>query len=189
MRHYKRLSSLAIVCLLFLIGACSNTRYAQDYKSGTDFTHLKTYSWRAVTVDISGAQKPFLQRLVDEQLQAQGYTRVNENADFFIDMQVFSRVSARSNTSIGIGVGVPIGRSGNIGLGTSSPLGKGKQEGVIVIDLTQTNSNTLIWRGNAEGIPLINFTLGAEQKLRDSIAQILAPFPPQSTTAKDAAAK
>lgn len=184
MHNDKRLPSLIIFCLLFFIAACSNTRYAQDYKSGTDFSRLKTYSWRAVTTDISGTQAPFLQRLVDEQLQTQGYTRVNEKSDFIVDMQVFARVSAGSNTSLGIGIGLPIGRHGSFGLGTSSPLGKGKQEGVIVIDLTQTDSNTLIWRGNAEAIPLINFTLGAEQKLRESIAKILMPFPPKETVTK-----
>lgn len=189
MRVHKYLPSFVILCFLYFITACSNTRYAQDYKSGTDFSGLKTYSWRAVTVDISSAQKPFLQRLVDEQLQAQGYTQINEQADFFVDMQVFTRTSAGGNTSIGIGVGLPVGRNGNIGLGTSSPFGKGKQEGVIVIDLTQTDTNTLIWRGNAEGIPLINFKLGAEQKLRESIAKILAPFPPQEITAKETVTK
>ena len=102
------------------------------------------------------------------------------SADLLIDMQVFSRVSTGGNTSIGIGIGLPVGGNGSIGLGTSQILGKGKQEGVIVIDITQTSSNTLIWRGNAEGIPLINFSLKAEQKLRESVSKLLAPFPPQT---------
>lgn len=189
MRALKHFPLLVILCSIYFITACSNTRYAQDYKSGTDFSGLKTYSWRAITVDIDGAQKPFLQRLVDEQLQAQGYTHTNEQADFVVDMQAFTRTKAGGNTSIGIGVGLPVGRSGNIGLGTSTPFGKGKQEGVIVIDLTKADTNTLIWRGNAEGIPLINFKLGAEQKLRESIAKILTPFPPQGITAEETGTK
>lgn len=189
MQSKQYLPYVMVLCFIFLLSACTNTRYTQDYKTGTDFSGLKTYSWRAVTVDVSGTQKPFLQRLVDEQLQSQGYTRAKENGDFLVDLQVFSRVGARSNTSIGIGIGLPIGSNGSIGLGTSSPLGKGKQEGVMVIDITQANTNTLIWRGNAEAIPLINFTLGAEQKLRESIAKLLTPFPPQIAEAQDASSK
>lgn len=176
--------SLVSICLmsglLSLLSACTNVKYADDYKTGTDFSGLKTYSWRAVSVDIGGIDKAFLQDLADDQLRAQGFTPANDNADLLIDMQVFSRVSTGGNTSIGIGIGLPVGNSGSIGLGSGQTLGKGKQEGVIVIDITQTQSNTLIWRGNAEGIPLINFSLKAEQKLRESFSKLLTPFPPQA---------
>lgn len=178
----RQLVSISLMSgLLLLLSACTSIKYADDYKTGTDFGGLKTYSWRAVTVDIGGTDKSFLQTLADEQLKAQGFVPATDNADLLIDMQVFSRISAGGNTSIGIGIGLPVGNNGSIGLGTGQSLGKGKQEGVIVVDITQTSSNTLIWRGNAEGIPLINFSLKAEQKLRESFSKLLTPFPPQST--------
>ena len=167
--------------LLLLLSACTSTKYADDYKSGTDFSGLKTYSWRAVTVDIGGIDKGFIQKLADEQLRAQGFVPAEANADFMVDMQVFSRISTGGNTSIGIGIGMPVGSHGGIGMSTGQTVGRGKQEGVIVVDITQTNNNTLIWRGNAEGIPLINFSLKAEQKLRESFNKLLTPFPPQSS--------
>jgi hypothetical protein len=166
--------------LLVLLSACSNIKYADDYKSGTNFSGLTTYNWRAVTVDIGGTDKDFLQRIADEQLRAQGFVLADTSAELLIDMQVFSRVSKGGNTSIGIGIGLPVGRNGSIGLGTGQTLGKGKQEGVIVIDITQTSTNQLIWRGNAEGIPLVNFSLKAEQKLRETFSKLLAPFPPET---------
>lgn len=179
--RFPRYLTWFVLCLFGLLSACGTSpRYAQDYKSGTDFSNLKTYTWRSLNVEVAGTPDVFIQRLVDEQLQLQGFARVADQADLIVDMQVFSRISAGSNTSLGIGIGVPIGNRGSIGLGTSSPLGRGKEEGVMVIDLTHASTNTLIWRGNAEGIPLIQFKLGAEQKLRDSIAKILAPFPPQA---------
>ncbi|HSX51802.1 MAG TPA: DUF4136 domain-containing protein [Cellvibrio sp.] len=174
-------SPVLMSVLLLLLSACTNTKYTDDYKSGTDFSGLKTYSWRAVTVDIGGIDKQFLQNLADAQLRAQGFVPAENNADFLVDMQVFSRISAGGNTSIGIGIGMPVGSHGGIGMSTGQTVGKGKQEGVIVIDITQANNNTLIWRGNAEGIPLINFSLKAEQKLRESFSQLLTPFPPRAT--------
>lgn len=178
MRHL--VSTCLMSGLLLLLSACTTIKYADDYKTGTNFIGLKTYNWRAISVDVGGVDKIFLQQLADEQLRSQGFVLADTSADLLIDMQVFSRVSRGGNTSIGIGIGLPVGNSGNIGLGTGQTLGKGKQEGVIVIDITQTSSNTLIWRGNAEGIPLINFSLKAEQKLRETFNKLLTPFPPQT---------
>lgn len=167
-----------MAALLALLGACTNIKYADDYKSGTDFSGLKTYNWRAISVDIGGIDKTVLQKIADEQLRAQGFMLADTSAELLIDMQVFARASTGGNTSIGIGIGLPVGRNGSIGLGTGHLLDKGKQEGVIVIDITQTSSNQLIWRGNAEGIPLMHFSLKAEQKLRETFSKLLAPFPP-----------
>jgi hypothetical protein len=180
MPKFITLKHWLLLLLATAVYGCSSPRILQDFKSGTDFSQLKTYSWRSATIEIPGIGAPYLQQLADEQLQAQGFVPTKEKADFLVDMQGFSRVSSGGNTSIGIGLGLPIGRHGSIGLGTGQMLGKGKQEGVVVIDITQADTNTLIWRGNAEGIPLINFSLKAEQKLRETFAQLLTQFPPQS---------
>lgn len=179
MRNYY--STALVTALLLLLSACTNIRYANDFKAETDFNGLKTYSWRAISVDIGGIDRTFLQNLADQQLQSQGFRKVESNSDLLVDMQVFSRVSTGGNTSIGIGIGLPVGRHGSVGLGTGQTLGKGKQVGVIVFDITQTSTNTLIWRGNAEEIPLINFSLKAENKLRESFIKLLSPFPPHTT--------
>ena len=174
----RMLTKLLLSISLLLVGGCTNIHYASDYKSDADFHGLISYSWRAVTVDIGGANQALLQHLADQQLQAQGFKAVEKNADLLIDMQIFPRTSRGGNTSIGIGIGLPVGRHGSIGLGTGQTLGKGKQEGVMVLDITQANSNALIWLGNAEGIPLTHFSLSAEDKLRETFAKLLSPFPP-----------
>lgn len=176
------ISRLLAVTTLILLSACTQIKYSDDFKSGTDFNGVKTYQWRSVSVDIGGTDKAFMQKLADDQLHAQGLIATEKDPDILLDLQVFSRVSSGGNTSIGIGVGMPVGRNANIGLGTSQIMGRGKQEGVIVIDVTQTKSNALIWRGTAEGIPLINFSLKAENKLRESFTQVLQQFPPKAPT-------
>lgn len=175
------ISRLLAITALMLLGACAQIRYSDDFKSGTDFNGLKTYQWRGITVDIGGADQALLQRLADAQLRAQGFVATDKAPDLLLDLQVFSRVSSGGNTSIGIGIGMPVGRHGSVGLGTGQILGQGKQEGVILLDVTQTKSNTLIWRGTAEGIPLINFSLKAENKLRESFTQLLQQFPPKAS--------
>lgn len=177
---FFRLSTLLLGIGMLVLSGCANVHYANDYKSGTDFTGLKTYSWRAVTVDIGGTDPALLERLADNQLAAQGFVRAQANPDMLLDMQVFARQSKGGNSSIGIGIGMPVGRHGSVGLGTSQLLNKGKQEGVMLIDVTRASDNTLVWRGSAEGIPLIQFSLSAEQKLGATLAQLLGKFPPSS---------
>lgn len=179
-RINARVYVLLTLVVTFLLSGCASVHYANDYKSDTQFNNLKTYHWRAVTVDIGGTDQALLQRLADNQLAAQGFTLDKNQPDFLVDLQVFSRQSRGGNSSIGIGIGMPVGRHGNVGLGTSQLLNKGKQEGVILVDITRASDNALIWRGSAEGIPLIQFSLSAEQKLGDTMKQLLGPFPPKS---------
>jgi hypothetical protein len=180
MRIYGTNHTILIGLLLALIlSACAAPKYQQDFKAGTQFSDLKTYSWRNLDVQIEGASKPQLQRLLDEQLQSQGYQLVQDKPDMLLDMQGFTRVSEGGNTSLGIGIGLPVGSHGSIGLGTDKMIGQGKQEAVIVLDISRADSNTLVWRGNAEKIPLSHFKLDSEQKLRDSISKLLTQFPPK----------
>ena len=173
-------STTLMSALLLLLSACTNIKYADDYKSGTDFSGLKTYNWRAISVDIGGIDKTVLQKIADEQFRAQGFMLADTSAELLIGMQVFARASTAGNTSIGIGIGLPVGRNGSIGLGTGHLLDKGKQEGVIVIDITQTSSNQLNWPGNAEGIPRTHFSFTAEQTRLEPISKLLPPFPPHT---------
>jgi hypothetical protein len=177
--HGINYTALFGLFLALLLSACAAPKYQQDFKAGTQFNDLKTYNWRNLDVQIEGASKPQLQRLLDEQLQRQGYQLAQDKPDMLLDIQGFTRISQGGNTSLGIGIGLPIGRHGSFGLGTGQQLGKGKQEAVLVLDISRTNSNVLVWRGNAEGIPLAYFKLGSEPKLRESISKLLTQFPPK----------
>lgn len=179
MAYVMALLRSLVLGLSLLLSGCAAVHYSQDHKAGTDFSQLQSYQWRAVTIDIGGTDQALLKRLAERQLAARGLRQQPEQADLLVDLQVFSRAGRSGNTSIGIGIGMPVGRHGSVGLGTSQLLNKGKQEGVILIDITRASDNTLIWRGSAEGIPLIQFSLSAEQKLSDTLARLLSQFPPQ----------
>ncbi len=166
-----------LACLL-LLSACSSAKYHQDFKSGTDFSQLKSYSWRSAEVRIPGANSAYIQGLIDDQLHLQGYNKQQSGGDMLLDLQGFTRVSQGGNSSIGIGIGLPIGRHGSIGLGTGQVIGRGNQEGVLVLDITRTSDSTLVWRGNADGLTLSYFRLNSEPKLREMIRQLLEQFPP-----------
>lgn len=173
-----RLLLLLSLVFTFLSG-CQSTQYANDYRDGTNFSSLKTYQLRSATSLIAGFSDERFVALLQAQLAAQGFTPATESPDMLIDAQVFAQQVTSSGPSLGIGIGLPIGRHGGIGLGTSQPLGGTRERGVIVVDITEYASNQLVWRGHADKIHLSVFTLAEEDTLRTQLAQLLAAFPPR----------
>ena len=178
----KKVSSALHLCLLLLtvlfLNGCASTKYNQDYRPGTDFSNLHTYSWRNASSDIAGVDTARLQGFADQQLRTQGYSRVASGGDMLLDMNIISRVSTGRSTGIGLSFGIPIGQHGSIGVGSGKSISNDKLEGVILIDITKAASNSLLWRGSAEGIPLKDFSLQSEAKISSAISQLLAQFPP-----------
>lgn len=169
---------MLLIAILFLTG-CAGPKYQQDYRPTTDFSHLKTYNWRQISSEIAGTDKQQIQNLADRQLTAQGFTRVASNPDFLLDMTLVTRISTGSSTGIGLSVGVPIGPRGSIGVGGGKSVPNDKLRGVIVVDATDTASNSIIWRGSAEEIPMDNFSLRSEDRLAAVLAKLLQQFPPR----------
>lgn len=173
------LSRSLLLLAALLLAACAGPKYQQDFREGTTFENLTSYTWRKVSSEIPGADNIQLQRLADQQLSLQGFTRIDSNPDLLLDMTLITRISTGSSTGIGLSVGIPLGRSGSIGLGGGKSVPNDKYEGVLLVDITEANSNALIWRGSAEGVPMENFSLQAEDKLVDVIARLLTQFPPE----------
>lgn len=169
-----------LVLLAFIMCGCASTRYNQDFRPGTEFSDLKTYNWRNISSEIPEVTDERLQGLADKQLLSQGYLRTDNNPDFVIDVTLVTRVSTGSSTGVGLSIGLPIGRHGNIGLGGGKNVPNDKQEGVILIDATNSLTNTLIWRGSAEGIPLKDFSLKEEDKLANVLNKLFNQFPPKA---------
>jgi hypothetical protein len=176
---------LLIICLGLSAGCSqfSSGKYNHDFKSGSDFSALKSYSWRKVDSAIDSISMAQLQLLADEQLQAQGFVKQEDNADMLLDLSAFSRTKAPSNITLSLGVGVPLGGNGSLGVGTGQRLGKTEQEGVIVVDILRRENSELLWRGSAEGVPLLHFKLSAEAKLQEVFLRLLSPFPPTARAA------
>lgn len=173
------IARLGLALLLLATFGCANTKYSQDYRPATDFSSLTTYNWRNISSEIPGITAEQLQRIDDPQLLEQGYTRTDSNPDFLIDLTVVTRVSTGSSTGLGLSIGLPVGRHGSIGVGGGKSLPNDKEEGVILVDITKSQTNALIWRGSAEGIPMENFSLRAESKLAAVLDKLFKQFPPK----------
>lgn len=169
----------SLLALVLFIGGCASTKYNQDYKPGTDFAVHNTYNWRNANSEIPGVNAQQIQRMADNQLTGQGLNRTESNPDLLLDMTIVTRISTGSSTGLGLSIGLPVGRHGSIGLGGGRSLPNDKQEGIIIIDITDASTNNLIWRGSAEAVPLKYFSLSSEAQLAAVMNKLLSQYPPK----------
>jgi hypothetical protein len=172
------LNRLLLLLAMLVVSGCAGPKFQQDYRPDSSFTNLKTYTWRQVSTEVPGTDSHQLQHMADAHLLANGFAQNNETPDMVLDMTVVTRVSTGSSTGIGLSIGLPIGQHGSIGLGGGKSVPNDKFEGVILLDITESKNNDLLWRGSAEGIPLKNFDLKNQTRLDLVLGKLIKQFPP-----------
>jgi hypothetical protein len=188
-------SHLSIVAILmtFLAIGCSGLKVSQDYDKSTDFSRLNSFAWKSDTQEKTGdirVDNPLLdsriREAVEQALVGSGFRQASEGTpDFYIDykLSIRSRVGSDGvNTSVGFGVGSGSRSSGSFGgIGISS--GGGVQEwdeGTLVIDITDKETQDLLWRGTATRRVARHATPEeTTESVNEMVAKTLAQFPPQ----------
>lgn len=173
---------LPLLILIFWLTACASPKVEQDYNPDTDFDRdWARYDWRGSQSQVPGYDAPRLKRTAEQALTVQGYQFDSDNPDFLVDISALTRAATGGGKSLGLSIGLPVGRHGSVGIGGSKSLGdQQRQEGVIIVDLTEAESGQLLWRGSASGIPLKDFELGRQDQLQQTLERLLAQFPPES---------
>lgn len=182
MRQTLKYTAMLLLVLLFVTGCATKNKVTQDFKPGTDFRSYKTFNWHNFSSDISASNQIAIQREVEQQLSQQGFQLVANTgaADLVLDLSIIKQTASASNTGVGLSIGLPIGRSGSIGLGTSKLLGNDdKYAALIILDITAQATNQVLWRGSAEDVPLDHFSLRNEAKLNSVLANLTKQFPPK----------
>ena len=163
-----------------LNGCATSNKITQDFKTGTDFTTYKTFSWHNFSSDIMGSDQLAIQHAVEQQLTLQGFKLVTEMPDLVLDLNIIKHAVTPSSTGVGISIGLPIGRHAAIGLGTNKLLNRDDQmAGLIILDITAKNTNQILWRGSAEDVPLNYFSLRSQAELTKVLNNLVQQFPPK----------
>lgn len=181
----KVMISLSIV----LLSACAGTRVQPDYDATINFNQYKNYILHIKAPGQKGkAGNLFVHSIIaqeiDNELGSRNYTKFKDDGkqDFIVDYQLtMGTRQPTSHGSIGIGMGSYGGRT-SVGVGIGIPLYSSKtyQEGTLLIQITDSKLNRVVWQ--ATGTSLIAIDTDRDktrEQIRETVKQILAEFPPK----------
>ena len=151
-----------------------------DYDRNADFSRYKTYSWKNVHT-----QNPLwvdrIKAAVNSTLAAKGWTQVESGGDVSImamEMTETRRTLTTYYDNFG-GSGWRWRRGYEDGFGTSTTTEDTYRVGTLVLDLFDTNSKMLIWRGSASDT-LSDKSDKNIKKLDKGVQKMFDHFPPDT---------
>jgi hypothetical protein len=155
-----------------------NAQTKVDYDQKVDFSKFKTFTLKAGTP----AQTPFGQERLEEAVAAaltsKGWSKATEGSG---DAQVvthaqFSTQKVADVTTFGYG-GYPGWYGWGGSFGTSSVSVREIPMGTLILDIVDSSTNTLIWRGMASDT-MVDNPDKMKKKVDKALAKLLKNFPP-----------
>ena len=180
MKMQKVMLALVGMTLVFA-GMASAQQVKTDYDRSANFALYKTYSWEHVeTKDPLIVDR--IKQAVDAVLAARGWTLVDSGADVAVVAMEITRDQQTLNTFYdGFGGGWGWRRFGGGGFGEATTTTDTYKVGTVVVDLFDTKTKQLIWRGAASDTLSDNSDKNIKN-LNESVDKMFKHFPPGATT-------
>jgi Domain of unknown function (DUF4136) len=180
MKMQKVMLALVGLTLVFA-GMASAQQVKTDYDRSANFALYKTYSWEHVeTKDPLNVDR--IKHAVNTVLAARGWTMVDSGADVAVVAMEITRDQQTLNTFYdGLGGGWGWRRFGGGGFGEATTTTDTYTVGTVVVDLFDTKTKQLIWRGSASDT-LSNNSDKNIKNLNESVDKMFKHFPPGATT-------
>jgi Domain of unknown function (DUF4136) len=171
----KKAYSLVLFGLLLCSSLCVfAASIATDYDHSANFSQYKTYSWLKVqAADSLWADR--IQQDVDKQLAAKGWTKVESNGNATVTAFQSTHDQQTLETFYD-GFGGGWRWRGGGGLGMSTTTTDVTKVGTLVVDIFESPTKQLLWRGNASDDLTGNAEKNSE-KLSKDVASMFKHFP------------
>jgi hypothetical protein len=165
--------------MLLFAGKVSAQQVKTDYDRSANFAQYKTYSWEHVkTQDPLDVDR--IKSAVNTALAAKGWTQVDSGGDVSIVAMEITQNQQTLNTFYdGLGGGWGWRRFGGGGFGEATTTTETYKVGTVVVDLFDTKSKQLIWRGT-ESDTLSNKSDKNIKNLDKGVEKMFKNFPPGS---------
>ena len=173
--------AFGLIGLMFLFaGVASAQQVKTDYDRGTNFAQYKTYSWENVkTKDQLDVDR--IKSAVNAVLATKGWTQVDSGGDAsIVAMEITSTQQTLNTFYNGMGGGWGWRRFGGGGFGEATTTTDTYKVGTVVVDLFDTKTKQLIWRGNASDT-LSNNSDKNIKNLDKGVDKMFKKFPPGSS--------
>jgi hypothetical protein len=187
----KRLALfVALMTLVLIVSSCSSTRYIFDSDTQHSFKGYSSYAWFQLASPPDKAQPPTeantilttrIRRAIDRELTTMGMKEVPAaDADFLVTYSLVLQSQMVMNFT---GWSMPMGGWGwGWGGWGWGGWGGGRAslntytEGTIVVDVLDTKTRTLVWRGIAENA--FSRPNPDDERVARIIAKVMSGFPP-----------
>jgi hypothetical protein len=178
MRSKKVVLVLAGIMLLFAT-TLSAQQVKTDYDRNANFAPYKTFSWEQVkTKDPLDVDR--IKSAVTAALTAKGWTQVDSGGDVSIVAMEITREHQTLNTFYdGFGGGWGWRRFGGGGFGDATTTTDTYKVGTLVVDLFDTKTKQLLWRGSSSDT-LSNNSDKNIKNLDKGVDKLFKNFPPGS---------
>ena len=170
------------VAIAILAATASLAEVKTDYDRNVDFSRYKTYSWNNVHTQ-NGLWVDRIKAAVNSSLAAKGRTEVESGGSVSIMAMEMTKDHRTLNTyydSFGGGWGWRWGGGFGDNFGTATTTEGVYQIGTLVVDLFDTNSKKLIWRGSASAT-LSDKSERNINKLNIDVQKMFEHFPPETS--------
>jgi hypothetical protein len=167
-----------LIGMMFLFAGNSSAQQVKtDYDRSTNFAQYKTYSWEHVkTKDALDVDR--IKSAVNAALAAKGWTQVNSGGDVSIMAMEITQNQQTLNTFYdGFGGGWGFRRFGGGGFGEATTTTDTYKVGTVVVDLFDTKTKQLIWRGSSSDT-LSNNSEKNIKNLDKGVDKMFKQFPP-----------
>jgi hypothetical protein len=168
--------------MFLLVGNSSAQQVKTDYDRSANFAQYKTFSWEHVkTQDALDIDR--IKSAVNAALTAKGWTQVDSGGDISIIAIQMTHDQQTLNTFYdGFGGGWGwrrFGGGGFGGFGDATTTTETYQVGTVVVDLFDTKTKQLIWRGTTSDTLSNNSNKNIEN-LNKGVDKMFKKFPPGS---------
>jgi Domain of unknown function (DUF4136) len=170
----KKAYSLLVLVLLLGSTRARAAQITTDYDHSTNFSQYKTYSWiKAQAGDSLWADR--IQQDVDAQLTAKGWIRVAANGNASVSaLETTQNQNTLETFYDGFGGGWRWRGFGGMGMATTTT--DVTKVGTVVVDIFDSQSQQLIWRGK-ESADLSGHSDKNAKSLSKNLATLFKHFP------------
>jgi hypothetical protein len=163
-----------------LLGSAFAQHIQTDFDHQANFSQYKTYSWQEVKAS-NTLWDARIKDAVNAQLAAKGWTQVDTGGDVAI-VAIKTTQTQRTLQTFYDGMGGGWRWRGFGGFGESTTTEQDYKEGTLVVDMFDTKTKQLIWRGSAED----TLSDKADKNIKNldkGVAKMFKSFPPRSAKA------
>jgi hypothetical protein len=176
-------SSIAITAAIVMLPAIAAAQDVKiDYDKAFNFAPIRTYSIALGTKWGNDLSERRVLTEVDEAIAAKGWTKVDTNPDVQVVLHGATQTKRNASTFYsGMGGYGGYGYGGFGGMGTASTVVNEYKVGMLVVDIFDSKSKGLIFRGTAED-EISDNSERNQKRIEKASTKMFKDFPPTPKT-------